>query len=128
MANSYPYPRSRGVISIGLGIVLAIVTCGIYGLVWQYRQMAALNAWLGRDEYSFWLWFALSIVTCGIFAMYYEYKMAKGINEVQERFQLRIASDLAVICLILTIVGLGLVSIAIQQAEINKFYNADVDF
>ena len=58
-------PPRDPVINIGVGILLTIVTCGIYGLYWQYRQMEALNGFLGRKEYDFWMWFLLSIVTCG---------------------------------------------------------------
>ena len=83
MPNGYPYPESQAKRSIVAGILLSLVTFGIYGLYWQYKQMATLNAWLERNEYSFWLWFFLSIITCGIFGIYYEYKMATGINEVQ---------------------------------------------
>jgi hypothetical protein len=109
--------------SIGLYIVLSIFTCGLFALYWQYRQMCTLNAWLGRQEYSFIMWFLLSIITCGIYGIYYEYKMSKGINEIQERNSLHVNNDLAVLSILLTIFGLGLVSIAIQQADINKFYD-----
>ena len=128
MSESYPYPRSEGVRSIGLGIILTLVTCGIYGLYWQFKQMETLNFWLGREDYSFFLWLILSLLTCGIFAIYYEYKMAKGINEVQERSGLRVNGDLALICLLLAVFGLGIVSLAIQQSEINKFYHETADF
>ena len=122
---NYPYPEEMGVRNVALDIVLSLLTCGIWGLIWQYKQMEALNAWLGRQEYSFLAWFVLSIVTCGIYAIYYEYKMAKGINEIQHSEGLLINSDLAVLCIFLTFFGLGIVSLAIQQADINKFYQAN---
>ncbi len=71
MPNGYPYPEYQAKRSIVAGILLTLVTFGIYGLYWQYKQMATLNAWLERNEYSFWLWFFLSIITCGIFGIYY---------------------------------------------------------
>lgn len=83
MQNQYPYPESDAVRSIGGSILLTLITCGIYGLYWHYKQMETLNAWLGRDEFSFGAWFFLSFCTCGIYAIYYEYKMATGINEVR---------------------------------------------
>ena len=61
----------------------SILTLGIYYCYWQYKRWT-LNAWLGREEYNFWLWLVLYILTCSIFELYYEYKMAKGINEIQE--------------------------------------------
>ena len=125
--RDYPYPRADGVRSIVFGIIFSLLTCGLYSLYWQYKQMATLNSWLGRTDYRFWLWFFLSLLTCGIFALYYEYKMAKGINEVQANNGWNVSSDLAVICVLLTIFGVGIASLAIQQNEINKFYNVRED-
>ena len=59
---------------------------------------------------------------------YYEYKMAQGINEIQETNNLRVSSDLPLICILLSVFGFGIVSLAIQQSEINKFYNETADF
>lgn len=126
MEQGRPYPQHEATVPIGLGIVLTLITCGIYGLFWQYKQMNVLNAWLGRNEYDFITWIVLSIITCGIFAFYYEYKMAKGINEIQERNGLRVHEDLALICL-LTSLFYPIVSIAIQQADINNFYGENPD-
>ena len=89
--------------------------------------METLNSWLHRKDYSFWLWFFLSILTCGIFAIYYEYKMANGINEIQENNGWRVLNSLAVICILVSILGFGIASLAIQQAEINKFYGENSD-
>ena len=122
MPNGDPYPESQAKRSIVAGILLTLVTFGIYGLYWQYKQMATLNAWLGRNEYSFWLWFFLSIITCGIFGIYYEYKMATGINEVQADNDLEYDSNLPVICVLLAIFGIGIASLAVQQYQINRLY------
>ena len=116
-----PLPESEGVISVGTSVILTIITCGIYGLVWQYKQMKVLNSWLNRKEYSFGKWLLLGIITCGIYGVYNEYKMAREIIEVQQQNKL-LVNDVATICLIMTLIGLGIVSMAIQQSEINKFY------
>ena len=125
--RNYPYPMADGVRSIVLGIIFSLLTCGIYSLYWEYKQMATLNAWLGRTEYRFGLWLLLSIITCGIFALYYEYKMAVGVNEVQANNGLSVSNSLAVICVLLAFFGIGIASLAIQQWEINKFYDARED-
>ena len=117
-----PYPERDAVVHIGIGIILCILTCGIYYLVWQYKQMATLNAWLGRNEFDFMTWLLLSIITCGIFAIYYEYKMAKGINDVQHSLGQRVNQDLALLSVLLAVFGVGIASVAIQQLDINKFY------
>ena len=125
--RDYPYPMADGVRSIVLGIIFTVLTCGIYSLYWQYKQMVTLNGWLGRIDYHFGIWLLLCIITCGIFGLYYEYKMAKGINEVQANEGSTVSTDLAVICVLLAIFGIGIASLAIQQWEINKFYNARED-
>lgn len=127
MTKRTPWPRRDAVTSIGVGILLSILTCGIYGLFWQYKQMQVLNAWLGRKEYDFLTWFLLSLLTCGVFAVYYEYKMARGINEVQHAIGKLVQQDLALLCVLLSIFGLGIASLAVQQHAINEFYDEDVD-
>ena len=127
MSTAQPYPREEATVSIGIGILLTLITCGIYGLFWQYKQMNVLNAWLRRDEFNFFVWLLLAIVTLGLFAIYYEYKMAKGINEIQAANGMAVHDDLAVICLVLSLFGLQIVSLAIQQADINNFYGDNPD-
>ena len=125
--NDHPYPMDDAVRSIALGIIFSILTCGIYMLYWKYKQMQALNAWLQREEYSFWLWFFLAALTCGIFGFYYEYKMASGINEIQQKNSWHVSKNLPVICVIFSIVFTAIASVAMQQAEINKFYSERSD-
>ena len=85
--------------------------------------MSVFNAWLGRRDFSFWQYFLLSIVTCGIFGIYYEYKMGRAIVEIQKRNGLRVNFDLPTISHILAIFQLQIISVAIQQSEIHKFYS-----
>jgi len=127
MSTSTPYPRSEAVVPVALGIVFSLLTCGIYLLFWHYKQIQVLNAWLGREELNFWVFLGLSIITCGLFAIYYEYKMAQAINEVQENNDMRVNGDLPILCVLLSIFSLSLVSTAIQQADINKFYGENPD-
>lgn len=126
MLNQYPYPEFEAKQSIVLGILLTLITCSIYGLYWQYKQMATLNAWLGKNEYSFWLWLLLSLITCGIYGIYYEYKMANGINSVQADNNLAFDSNLPVICVLLAIFGFGVASLAVQQHQIHRLYNEQI--
>ena len=127
MLNQYPYPEVDGRRSILAGVILTIITCGIYGLYWQYKQMDTLNVWLGRNDYSFWLWLILSFLTCGIFGIYYEYKMACGINEIQNNNDILHDHNLPIICVLLSIFGVGIASLAIQQYQINRLYGDTSD-
>ena len=127
MTRNTPYPAAEAIMGVGVAILLTIITCGFYGLYWQYKQIEILNAWLGRKEYDFWTYLLLSIITCGIFGIYYEYKMAKGINEVQRANGMNVHDDLALICLLFAVFGLGVVSLAVQQSDINNFYGDNPD-
>jgi len=115
--------RDEAFVGIGTGIVLTILTCGIYALFWQARQFRVLNAWLGREEYGFWKWFLLSILTCGIYGIYTEYQMSNGIIEIQRKRGWHINPNLGAICVVVSFFGFPIASMAIQQEEINKFYN-----
>lgn len=122
-----PYPQREAVVPIGIGLILCFITCGIYYFVWQYKQMQVLNSFLGRHEFSFWVWFFLSLITFGLFGIYYEYKMAKGINDVQQMLGQRVNHDLALISVFLYVVGVGVGSVAIQQMDINNFFDDNPD-
>ena len=115
----YPTPGPDATLNIAVGIILTIVSCGLFAIYWQYKQISALNQLYGRKEFDFLFWFALSFVTCGLFGIYYEYKMADGINEVKEQRGLRVDSNFPIVCLLLTLLGFYIVSMALQQNEIN---------
>lgn len=116
-------PPTRTLTSnIALDVILSVITCGIYWFFWQARQMRAINYLLGHERYSFWLWFFLTLITCGLYNIYYEYYMAQGIVEAQDMRDLPRSKDLPVLSLILSIIGLNIVTDAIQQNEINKFF------
>lgn len=127
MQSQYPRPAEESVYSVGTALLLSILTCGIYMLFWQYAQIQTLNAWLGRREYDFWTYLLLSILTCGLFAIYYEYKMGEGINEIQERNGMHVSQNLSLICLLFSAFGMPMISLAIQQSDINRFYGENPD-
>ena len=115
-------PREEAVRSIPVGLILTFLTCGLYDLYWNAKQMKAFNGLLGRDEFSFWHWLFLSALTCGIFHLYYEYRMGIGLVEIQEKYGMRVDKNLPLISLLLSIFGFSIVVDAIQQYEINKLY------
>jgi hypothetical protein len=106
---------------IAITILLAIVTCGIYGLVWQYRMVKEIAADLGRTDINPGMEILLVILTCGIYGMYLCYKYPKLINEMQARRGLPV-NDISVMTLLLAVFGLPIVSHALMQAELNKIW------
>ena len=115
-------PREEAVRNIVVSLILTILTCGLYDLYWNAKQMKTMNSLLGREELSFWTWFLVSIITCGLFHLYYEYKMGLALVEIQETYDMRVDHNLPIISLFLSIFGFSFVVDAIHQNEINKVY------
>ena len=108
--------------SIVKDILLSIITCGIYYLFWQAREMKAVNYMLEEEKYNFWKWFLITIITCGIYNIYYEYIFAQSIMEIQIRLNRPVSANLHILSAGLAILGLNIVADAIQQEEINKLF------
>ena len=110
----------KSYINIPLYLVLTILTCGIFNLYWNYRQMEACNALLNRREFSFWIWLLLTLLTCGIYHIFYQYKMGATIVEIQHLMNRDLFDKLPLISVFVTIIGLSVVVDCIHQHEINK--------
>ena len=101
-------------------LLLTILTCGLFNLYWNYKQMGACNDMLARDEFNWALWLILSIVTCGIYHLYYQYKMGSAINEIQRGRGMAVTEGLPALSLVAALFGAGVVADCIHQVEINK--------
>lgn len=119
MSESSPLTSDHR-IEIAVGIILSVLTCGLYNIYWNYRQFAAMNALLGREEYNFVSWLLLSIVTCGLYHIYYEYKMGSDLYEWLKSNGREVSSNLPLIGLILSCFGLTVIADAVYQHELNK--------
>ena len=107
-------------ISIPVYLILTLLSCGLFNIYWNYRQMEACNDLLGKKEFDFWLWFLLTIVTCGIYHIFYQYKMGAAIVEIQRNKNKVVFDNLPIISVLVTIFGLTVIVDCIHQSEINK--------
>lgn len=100
--------------SIVLCIVLSIVTCGIYGIIWFINLTDDVKA-KSNDETlkSGGTSFLLTLVTCGIYGYIWAYKMGKALLKVNGK-------DNSVLYLVLQIFGLAIVNYALIQNELNE--------
>ena len=107
--------------SIGLNIVLSIVTCGIYFIYWFITLTNDVNTASNhsQDGTSGGVAFLLSLVTCGIYGYYWAYKQGEKINEAKAMRNMP-ADNPNVLYLILSIFGLQIVVYALAQSELNK--------
>jgi hypothetical protein len=118
-ADNKPLGRDHH-LDIAVGIILSIVTCGLYNIYWNYREFEAMNKLLGREEYNFWAWLILSIFTCGIYHIYYEYKMGSDLYVYMKEQGLEVNPNLPMLGLILSIFGLTIIADAVYQHELNR--------
>ncbi len=108
--------------SIAKDIIFCIITCFIYNVFWQAREMRAINYLLGEERYSFVKWALLTLITCGIYHIYFQYIFARSIMETQTKHGIMVSANIDAMSVFLTIFGLSIVADAIQQKEINKFF------
>ncbi len=97
-------------------IILSLVTCGIYAIYWYY----CINDTACRTNPAIWnkgflMLILLSIVTCGIYTLIWYYNMGKV-------FASATGTDNSVLYIVLSLFGLGLVSFALIQSQINQIY------
>ena len=114
------FERSEYKLSIPVHLILTLVTCGLFNLYWNYKQMEACNYLLKRQEFKFANWIIFSILTCGIYHIFYQYKMGAAIVEIQRKADKLLSDSLPLISCLLTVFGLSIVIDCIHQHEINK--------
>lgn len=107
--------------SVGIAILLSIITCGIYGIYWLIMLNDETNYVSGhqQDGTSGGVVFLLTLVTCGIYGYYWCYKQGEKLNEAKMQRGI-VDSSASVLYLILSIFGLSIVSYALMQSELNK--------
>ena len=113
--DSFPSPHVR---SVALDLILTVLTCGLWNMMVQYEQGKALNQLLKREKYFFWKLYLFSFLTCGIYYFYHQYIKADDFQRATEQDD---SSD-AILLLILSLFGLGLISDAILQHKINLHF------
>jgi hypothetical protein len=113
--------REEFVRNIVLDLVLSVLTCFLYNVYVNYRQMLTVNHMLGTEKYSFVKWSLLTLVTCGLYHVYHEYIMSEDIAVICRREP---QTD-GLINVLLALFGLSLVADAIQQKHINQHFGAN---
>lgn len=110
--------------SIAISILLSIVTLGIYGIYWMYKLNDEVAAEAGKPPIiSGGLLILLSIVTFGIYLLYWCYKQGEFIDQIQVNHG-QMASNQAVLYLLLGLLTGGIITCALLQNEMNKYHPA----
>lgn len=106
--------------SIVTCIILSLVTCGIYGIIWFISLTDdANNVSNDHNGTPGGTAFLLTLITCGIYGWYWAYKQGEKLDNARSMRGMA-TSSLPVIYLILSVVGLNIVAYCLMQNEINN--------
>ncbi len=120
--QNYQQPAGRVVTpkNLVLCIVLGLLTCGIYSYYWLYTLTEDVNTLSGDpNATSGGMVILFNILTCGIYSWFWLYKQGDRIDQIKASRGIA-ASNSGLLYLILGLVGLGIVSFAMMQNEINN--------
>lgn len=107
--------------SIVTCIILSIITCGIYGIIWFINIVDDLNTASGDvNGQSGVVVFILTLVTCNIYGLYWAYKAGEKVSIIRQRNGLSSDSNNGILYLILNLFGLNIVTYALVQSELNN--------
>jgi hypothetical protein len=105
--------------NLGLAIVLSLITCGIYAIYWFIVLTNDVGKLSGDPNFTGGKHFLLTLVTCGIWSFIWSYQVGQQMAEAQRQRGWP-SSDNSVLYLVLTIFGLGIVTYALVQSDVNK--------
>jgi uncharacterized protein YybS (DUF2232 family) len=101
-------------------VILSIVTCGIYGIVWFINLNDDVNTLTGDYKVSGGVAFLLTLVTCGIYGFYWMYKQGTRIDQLKYERGIPNSNNTGILYLIFAVIGLSIVSYCLMQNEINN--------
>lgn len=110
--------------SVGVAILLTILTCGIYGIYWEICIVNDVNKVTHNESAtSGGMVFLLSLLTCGIYWLYWLYKSGQMIDDARVSLG-KASGNNAILNIVLSLFGLGIVAIAIMQSDVNELIDA----
>ncbi len=105
--------------NIATAILLSIITCGIYSIIWFFSLTDDTNNALGEHGTSGGTAFLYRIITCDIYFLIWAYKQGEKLDRLAQ-MRGQAPSSRGVVYLVLTFFGLGIVAYALMQDSLNK--------
>lgn len=102
-------------------LLLSIVTCGIYYLIWMYRVSSEVQEALGEPDTSPALDVLLTVISCYLYSIFWDWKVAQKIARIQENCGIKSENN-GILYLILNFVGLGMVTPLFIQQNLNDIW------
>jgi glucan phosphoethanolaminetransferase (alkaline phosphatase superfamily) len=111
--------------SIGVSIVLTLVTCGIYDLFWDYWMGCEIRDHSNRQDINPGLDIFFMIITCNIYYFFWLYKMSGILRESEATCFPGEASRMMEpwLLVVIGLIGATLVSDAILQYDLNRHWD-----
>jgi hypothetical protein len=104
-------------------LLLSLVTCGIYFIVWKYQTTDELRLASGDESLNPGMDILLTLVSCGLWSIYASFRNAQKIHQLAQRLGVA-RSDQSTVVLVLGLFGLMLVNVFILQGEYNAIAQA----
>lgn len=108
-----------------LNIILTIVTCGIWGIIWEVQIADDIKLLTGEEGLvSGIVLVLLSLVTCGIYFIFWVYNAGNKLELVKAAYGLPTESK-GLVYVVLSIFGFSIVALALMQNDLNTI--ADIN-
>lgn len=108
-----------------LNIILTIVTCGIWGIIWEVQIADDIKLLTGEEGLvSGIVLVLLSLVTCGIYFIFWVYNAGNKLELVKAGYGLPTESK-GLVYVVLSIFGFSIVALALMQNDLNTI--ADIN-
>ncbi|WP_302280369.1 DUF4234 domain-containing protein [Brachyspira pilosicoli] len=115
--------KNENIKSIPMLVILSVVTCGIYYLYWLYKTTDSIKNFMNNAEINP----TLELILClfiPFYQLYWFYKYSRIIyKDMTSKVGIDNTEDASVLLLVLSFVGLGIVSAAIIQDKLNSIYS-----
>lgn len=113
--------------SVPIFVVLSIVTCGVFYLIWLAMIADDIKELSDdKEAMSGGMVLLLSIVTCGIYTLVWYYQAGKYIAKLRAMRNMPVNSNMEIVYLLLGFFGFGIVSVALIQNEVNDILDVSM--
>jgi hypothetical protein len=107
--------------SVPFVVIMCLVTCGIYTLIWIYQTSKLLRDYTADPSITPTADLLLCIFTCGIYQLFWFYKLGQRIQSCGSIAQVAV-NDNSMIYLLLSLFGMGVAAAAIAQSDLNRVW------
>lgn len=112
--------------NVAVCIILSIVTCGLYGLYWIVCLGDDVCTISDKNNTSGGMVLVLTLITCGLYGLYWLYTCGEAVDNYKNTRGVH-SSYSGIVYLALSLLGVGIISYALLQNELNNISNGRYD-